>query len=139
MGKQCPEVILGYSETFKPHLTFVRRTQWSIRASRLPLQRIRSLAIGLASSVVSTEARGQSAFPHPTPGPPPHLWQHRICQKSRKREKNQEKEGEKNREGSFTLPLLTDTAGYATGLGFAPDRHPVVFLSFFPQFASKLF
>ena len=40
--------------------------------------------------------------------------------KSGKRGKNQEKEGklgrkEKNPEGSFTLPLLTDRAGYATG------------------------
>ena len=44
------------------------------------------------------------------------------CQKSGKRGKNQEKLGKKsgkkrkNREVSFTLPLLTDTAGYATGI-----------------------
>ena len=45
------------------------------------------------------------------------------CQKSGKKGKNQEKSGKKeeklgrkgkNREGSFTLPLLTDRAGYAT-------------------------
>ena len=35
----------------------------------------------------------------------------KIRKKWEKREKNQEK----NREGSFTLPLLTDRAGYGTG------------------------
>ena len=52
-----------------------------------------------------------------------HPWQLKICQKSGKRGKNYEKSGkkedklgrkDKNREGSFTLPLLTDRAGYAT-------------------------
>ena len=52
--------------------------------------------------------------------PPPQ----RTCQKSGKRGGNREKEEKigkkrkgrkgKNREGSFTLPLLTDRAGYAT-------------------------
>ena len=37
--------------------------------------------------------------------------------KIRKNQKKEEKSGRKgkNREGSFTLPLLTDRAGYATG------------------------
>ena len=44
----------------------------------------------------------------------PQPWQWKICQKSgEKREKIRKKEG-KNREGSFTLPLLTGRAGYAT-------------------------
>ena len=50
----------------------------------------------------------------------------KICQKLGKRGKNKERERKnwgkeeksvrkgKNREGSFTLPLLTDKAGYAT-------------------------
>ena len=45
--------------------------------------------------------------------------QRKFCQKSGKEGENREKEGKiaqkrKNREGSFTLPLLTDRAGYAT-------------------------
>ena len=52
-----------------------------------------------------------------------HPWQRKICQKSGKRGKKSGKIGEKeeksgrkdkNREGSFTLPLPTDRAGYAT-------------------------
>ena len=55
-----------------------------------------------------------------------HPWQRKICQKSGKRGKNQGKSGKKrkksgrkgkNQEVSFTLPLLTDRAGYATGRG----------------------
>ena len=47
-----------------------------------------------------------------------HPWQRKICQKSGKRGKNSEKRREKsgrkgkNREGSFTLLLLTDRAGF---------------------------
>ena len=49
-----------------------------------------------------------------------HPWQQKICQKSgKKREKSGKKEEKsrrkgKNWEGSFTLPLLTDRADYAT-------------------------
>ena len=49
-----------------------------------------------------------------------HPWQRKICQKSgKKSRKIGKKEGKsgrksKNRQGSFTLPLLTDSAGYAT-------------------------
>ena len=72
-----------------------------------------------ASGVASIGTRGQSAPP----------WQRKNCQKSGKiREKSgkkeklgknpekEEKSGRKgqNREGSFTLPLLTNRAGYAT-------------------------
>ena len=40
----------------------------------------------------------------------------KIAKKEEKRGKNQEKLGRKgkNQEGSFTLPLLTERAGYAT-------------------------
>ena len=43
-----------------------------------------------------------------------------IAKNWEKEGKNQEKLGKKkkNREGSFTLPLLTDRAGYATGCKF---------------------
>ena len=49
----------------------------------------------------------------------------KVCQKSGKREKIRKKEEKlgrkvKNWEVSFTLPLLTDKAGYAT----APYQHP---------------
>ena len=45
--------------------------------------------------------------------------QQKNCQKSGKRERKSGKRGknrekEENREGSFTLPLMTDRAGYAT-------------------------
>ena len=63
-----------------------------------------------------------------------HPWQRKICQKSgKKREKSgkikkkEEKSGRKgkNWEGSFTLPLLTDRAGYATdaNLSFISKIH----------------
>ena len=55
-----------------------------------------------------------------------HPWQRKNCQKSVKNRENSGKIGKKeeksgrigkNREVSFTLPLLTDRAGYATGFG----------------------
>ena len=67
----------------------------------------------LSSGVATGWSRGADCHP----------WQRKICQKSGKRGKNQEKSGKKeeksgrkgkNREGSFTLPLLTDRASYAT-------------------------
>ena len=47
-----------------------------------------------------------------------HPWQRKICQKGGKIRKKEEKSGRKgkNREGYFTLPLLTDRTGYATVL-----------------------
>ena len=54
-----------------------------------------------------------------------HPWQRKICQKSGKIGEKEEKSGRKgkNREGSFTLPLLTDRSGYATAF-HAPCREP---------------
>ena len=70
-------------------------------------------------------------------------WQRKKCQKEGKnqekerknREKNREKEeksGRKgqNREGSFTLPLLTNRAGYATDWWGHLSIHPEVPISF---------
>ena len=45
-------------------------------------------------------------------------------EKSGKKRKNWE-EKNKNREGSFTLPLLTDKAGYTTGFKEKPSKRPI--------------
>ena len=61
------------------------------------------------SGVPTWGSRGQSATPD----------SEKFAKDQEKEGKNREKEEEsgrkgKNREGSFTLPLLTDRAGYAT-------------------------
>ena len=50
-----------------------------------------------------------------------------IGEKREQIRKKEEKSGRKgkNREGSFTLPLLTDRAGYATGTGNFHERPAV--------------
>ena len=77
------------------------------------LQPYLTLNITMVSSGIATGgSRGAECYPS----------QQKICQKSGKRGKKQEKFGKeeksgrkgKNQEGSFTLPLLTDRAGYAT-------------------------
>ena len=67
---------------------------------------------GFTSGVATGVARGAECHP----------WQQKFAknrEKSKKIGKNREKEEKsgrkgKNREASFTLPLLTDKAGYAT-------------------------
>ena len=74
-------------------------------------------------SIASGEGKGQSAPP----------WQRKNCQKSGKKRDIQEKrkyskKGKnlgrkgKNWEGSFTLPILIDRAGYATAKGFLKNH-----------------
>ena len=66
-------------------------------------------------------SRGQSAPP---------LYSEKFAENQEKEGENQEKAGKrgkigkkrKNREGSFTLPLLTDRAGYATGESYSPAK-----------------
>ena len=72
-----------------------------------------AVKIMFCSGVATGVARGAECHP----------WQRKICQKLGKRGKKSGKIGKKeeksgregkNREGSFTLPLLTNRAGYAT-------------------------
>ena len=87
-----------------------------------------------------------------------HTWQQKICQKSRKRrekswkigkksgkigeKKEKSERNDKNREISFTLPLLTDRAGYAPGCllyclqltpsPFSNTKGTILYLNFIP-------
>ena len=68
----------------------------------------------MASSIASREARGQST---PLDSKKNAKYRENIGKKREKigkKMKNHEEKA-KNREGSFTLALLTDRAGYATG------------------------
>ena len=82
----------------------------SIFVGRGGLRMLLLLYIILSNGIATWGSRGAECHP----------WQRKICQKSGKNQeksrKKEEKSGRKgkSREGSFTLPLLTDRTGYAT-------------------------
>ena len=70
------------------------------------------------SGVATGGARGQSATPDREKSGKNRGKEGEI-RKNREKEEKSGRKG-KNREGSFTLPLLTDRAGYATGSSVTP-------------------